>query len=205
MVPDLLKRKRAWLATAALCAVLLTGCDKPAGGGDAAAAKAGGAAAAAAVIPKDLSLGIVPYNYSKRYVAFFDINGAGGGNIGLGGGGGGTVCCARFFKGAPLPMIVEVRYTDEFKEVMIDDGFGSMKPTIERIWKDTQLTFNGPVPANPEYAEVVFNADGSIKLYLTETRSAYGSHPGAMTPQAPATPAAAPDSSPPTSAPKGRP
>jgi hypothetical protein len=136
---------------------------------------------------RKLSLGILTYNYTDKSIYHYDVvNDAGfesgGTNMDARSGGpGAVVCCMPVYKGSKPPLQGKVKYTDEYVEKMIDNGFGKQVKDIEDIWKEKPFVFKGPVPANPEYVEVVFQADGQIALYLVEAGSKYGSHSGATT------------------------
>jgi hypothetical protein len=136
---------------------------------------------------RDVSLGILTYNYTDKYIYHYDVVSeagfeSGGTNMDARSGGpGAVVCCKPFYRGSKLPLELKVKYTDEYVEVPKISNFGEKYMAIDRIWKEKPAPVKGPFPANPEYVEVVFQADGQIALYLVEAGSKYGSHSGATT------------------------
>ena len=100
-------------------------------------------------------LTIVGYNYTDTYIGSFSVNGAGGGNIEVSsktsGGGGGT-CCAAIPADTALPLTLDIAWKR--------DG--------QVPWCRQTILLDGPVPADPQYLEVHFFQDGSIKAAMTD-------------------------------------
>lgn len=107
-------------------------------------------------LPANMSgLTIVGYNYTDTYIGSFTVNGAGGGNIEVSsktsGGGGGT-CCASVPADTALPITIDIAWKRDGKVP----------------WCRQTILLDGPVPADPQYLEVHFFQDGSIKVAMSD-------------------------------------
>jgi hypothetical protein len=100
-------------------------------------------------------LTIVGYNYTDTYIGSFTVNGAGGGNIEVSsktsGGGGGT-CCAAVPADTALPITIDIAWKRDGKVP----------------WCRQTILLDGPVPADPQYLEVHFFQDGTIKAAMSD-------------------------------------
>lgn len=77
-------------------------------------AGAGAVVQASATAPQSVSLGIVGFNYTGRYIDQFYVNGAGGSNVDPTtierGDGGSVMCCVAWTSGTQLPRKIHVRW-----------------------------------------------------------------------------------------------
>ncbi len=99
-------------------------------------------------------LAINGFNYTDLYIASFEVNHQGGGNIFVStptSGGGGTTCCVTWQPGTTLPKPIKVRWSRDRKR-----------------WCEKTVMLTAPVPANPTAIGVHFMPDGDVQLELSE-------------------------------------
>ena len=123
----------------------------------------------------ELDLAIVGYNYTNRAISVFSVNGVGGGNVALSGpkgGGGGIVCCAKFWHG-PEPSTYVIRWDAS------SCRFHERPPTtrgevfeLHYFYSEKQVKVRRNGPTKPNYFEVHFFPDGSVKVQVTAELSA---------------------------------
>jgi hypothetical protein len=123
--------------------------------------------------PRNLSLALSGYNYTDRYIDTYEVNGQGGGNLGLSSPAstGGSVCCVSWLEGSKLPQTVEIKWAASYCMKRDVSSAGETFTTREPILHIADVEFVGPVPANPAYFEVHFFPDGHIELAITEKPS----------------------------------
>lgn len=122
-----------------------------------------------------LSLAVVGYNYTDRYIDTFTVNGQGGGNLYVSSetsGGGGTVCCVMFYPGTNHGM-VRIRwqhgacYYREYSTSSTD-----VYETLHSFFREERIAVPRQVPAGAKNMEIHFYPDGTIQIALTATESA---------------------------------
>lgn len=119
-------------------------------------------------------LAITGYNYTSRHIAFFSVNGQGGGNLYVSSrtsGGGSTVCCVRYKPGAKVRKLnVEWQsggcYYSE-KSTISDEVSDTLH--YFRVRRDVEV--DPHIPADPQVMEVHFYPDGSIHAAITSQES----------------------------------
>jgi len=124
--------------------------------------------------PRVSSLGLTGYNYTNREISDFSVDGQGGGNIDVSsptGGGGGTVCCVSYVN-AKDPGSVRVRWQSDAciyqtKSTISDE----VHEHFYWFFKEADVNIEKPVTQNPQYLEVHFYPDGSVKAAVTEHAS----------------------------------
>lgn len=120
-------------------------------------------------------LAIIGYNYTDREIGRFTVNGIGGGNIAPStdlGGGGGITCCARF-RGDGKPNRYIVRWdaaSCRFNEKVRPKTNESFE--LAYSFKEQTVTSSYSGIGKPNYLEVHFFGDGTIKTMITSDFSA---------------------------------
>lgn len=138
--------RTAWLSAA----LAMTACGQLAAQG----AATSESATRAEPLGKPVSLAINGFNYTDAYIASFEVNYQGGGNLYVSSptsGGGGTVCCVTWRPGTHLPKPIKVKWSRDRKR-----------------WCEKTVMLNGPVPAHPTAMGVHFMPDGDIQVELSE-------------------------------------
>jgi Protein of unknown function (DUF3304) len=103
---------------------------------------------------KPVGLAINGFNYTDLYIASFEVNYQGGGNIFVSSpttGGGKTVCCVTWRPGTKLPKPMTIRWSRDNKR-----------------WCQKTVLLTGPAPASPTAIGVHFMPDGNIQVELTD-------------------------------------
>jgi len=121
--------------------------------------------------PRRVSLGVTGYNYTNREISDFSVNGHGGGNLEVSSptsGGGGTVCCVPHVV-TNNQRIVTVRWQSgacyyHVKSTISDE----IHEHIHWFYKEAEVKIEPPMTQNPQYMEVHFYPDGSIKAAVSE-------------------------------------
>lgn len=120
------------------------------------------------------TLTILGYNYTNRYIDQFSVNGAGGSNLQVStpeeGGGKGT-CCAVWVDGTPLPVTMHVQWVADTCVEFLTNKYGERRATARNTYKEQDVLFKGPVPADPNNLEVHFYPDGHIEIAITKMPS----------------------------------
>lgn len=125
--------------------------------------------------PKVYRLTIVGYNYTKRYINTFSVEGNGGGNLMVSGpssGGGGSVCCAPFVKGI-IGLTVPVRWQYSACVFHVESPLShEVTDQIHPFFKEVEAKVTENYQNEPKYMEVHFYPEGKIEVAVTEVRSA---------------------------------
>ncbi|WP_167761480.1 DUF3304 domain-containing protein [Duganella callida] len=117
-----------------------------------------------------VSLGILGYNYTNKYIDSFSVNGQGGGNIQVSSpssGGSGIVCCVSYRPGSPIKT-VHIRWQSGacyFKEQ--SSLSKQMFDTLYSFYKEQDAPVEVLTADDPQYMEIHFYPDGSIKAAIT--------------------------------------
>lgn len=123
---------------------------------------------------KTLSLAIVGYNYTNRYINTFEVDGAGGGNLFVSSptsGGGGTTCCALYMPGLP-GLKLTIRWQDagciyHTKSTTSNEVFEH----IYHTYKEAEVPVEDLGGLQPRYLEVHFYPDGTVQAAATQQES----------------------------------
>ena len=117
-----------------------------------------------------ISLGIVGYNYTNRYIDAFSVDGAGGGNLFVSGpssGGGGTACCTPYVIGLKT-FKVKVRWHTAACTYNERVSHGEKFSDTHRFFKEMQVQVEPNIPDNPRYLEVHIYPDDRVEAVVTE-------------------------------------
>jgi hypothetical protein len=159
----------------ALLSIMLVACQPRAAGVSATAPQEVAATTTpAGGPPRNFTLGLVGYNYTDRHMTTFEVNGQGGGNLGIStptAGGGSSVCCVGWLEDTKLPRRMEIKWAASYCIQRRTNSDGETRDWREPILHIADVEFVGPVPANPAYFEVHFYPDGHIELAMTAERS----------------------------------
>jgi hypothetical protein len=150
-----------------LATVVLAACAAP--------TDSGAVDSAAPVGPRKTHLlSIVGYNYTDQVIDHFEVNGRGGGNLGLStptSGGQGDTCCVSWTDGSRLPVTVKVTWVAAYCMQRRTNSAMETRDWREPLLKTSDIEFVGPVPPNPTNFEVHFYPDGHVEAAITETTS----------------------------------
>lgn len=121
-----------------------------------------------------VSLALVGYNYTNRYIDSFSVNGQGGGNLYVSsssGGGGGAVCCVWYRPGTTNNKIT-VRWQSgacyyRSRSQISEEVF----VRLHAFYTEKEVSVSDNVPANAKYMEVHFYPDGSVQAAVTAEES----------------------------------
>lgn len=120
------------------------------------------------------SLAIVGYNYTNRSIGSLSIDGQGGGNIHVSSptsGGGGIVCCALYHPDAKITK-VRVRWQSDGCYFSRQYSMSKqMHDVLYRFYKEQDAPLEVLAASDPQYMEVHFYPDGSIKAAITSELS----------------------------------
>lgn len=121
-----------------------------------------------------ISLSLVGYNYTDRYINEFSVSGRGGGNLYVSSptsGGGGTTCCAKHWPGLKERK-VKVRWQSGacYYRVRASDS-DRVYETLHSFYKEAQVVVDDRAGERARYMEVHFYPDGSVQLAATEQPS----------------------------------
>lgn len=123
----------------------------------------------------ELSLPIVGYNYTNREIGIFSVDGVGGGNIAMSGprgGGGGIACCVRYQPGVE-PSHHVIRW--DVKTCKYHEAPPSTRGDIFQLhyfYSEKKVEVRSQSSVRPNYFEVHFFPDGSVKVQVTAELSA---------------------------------
>ena len=114
---------------------------------------------------KPVTLSLIAYNYTGRYIDSYSVDGQGGGNAYETTAGVRVVCCLSFRPDSKLPFTVKVEWV-----------FGREEDAQRRVTRPQEkrsatATVYGPIPKEPSEFETHFLPDGSVRVFITEMRS----------------------------------
>ena len=124
--------------------------------------------------PASLSLALVGYNYTNRYIDTFSVDGQGGGNLYVSSptsGGGGTVCCVAYWPGEKLYKI-KVRWQSgacyyRARSRTSDEVY----TRLHSFFKEAEVAVSDKAGSRGQYMEVHFYPDGSVQAAVTAEAS----------------------------------
>jgi hypothetical protein len=108
---------------------------------------------------KPVTLSLIAYNYTGRYIDSYAVDGQGGGSVQETGSG--DVCCLSFRPDSKLPFTVKVEWVFGREE---DDQRRITRPQEKR---SAIATVYGPIPKEPRQFETHFLPDGSVRVFIT--------------------------------------
>ncbi|MCA3166814.1 MAG: DUF3304 domain-containing protein, partial [Burkholderiales bacterium] len=114
-----------------------------------------------------VTLSLIAYNYTGRYIDSYAVDGQGGGNAYETTAGGRVVCCLSFRPDSKLPFTVKVEWLLADKRDFVNNKWIAM-PDEKR---SAIATVYGPIPKEPSEFETHFLPDGSVRVFITEMRS----------------------------------
>ncbi|WP_411834694.1 DUF3304 domain-containing protein [Pseudoxanthomonas mexicana] len=115
-------------------------------------------------------LGIHSYNYTDRAITSFSVDGTWGGDVRVStptAGGGGATCCMRVPLVGLLPKTYNVRWIAQACRERVW-GDGQWIINYRSGWREKQVQYAGPLPANPLYFEVHFYPNDDIRIEITD-------------------------------------
>lgn len=124
--------------------------------------------------PRAVSLSIVGYNYTDRYIDSFSIDGQGGGNLYVSSAqssGGGTACCVKYWPGEKIYK-VKVRWQSGacYYRVHASDS-DEVYQRLFLFFKEKEVAVADQAGDQPEYMEAHFYPDGSVQVAVTANLS----------------------------------
>lgn len=156
--------------------VLMAGCDASKSGPVSVSAIASAPKVPTVARPsgKRLDLTIAGYNYTNRYIDDFSVNGQWGGNLSVsepGSGGGGSVCCVTYFD-TDGKDTVKVRWQSgacyfTMKSIVSDNT----EQSLHSFYKEVEVQLDKSRAGKPNYLEVHFYPDGTVKAAVTDATS----------------------------------
>jgi hypothetical protein len=121
-----------------------------------------------------LSLALVGYNYTSRYIDTFSVNGQGGGNLYVSSptsGGGGTVCCISYVKGRPAGEVT-VRWQAGGCMFRAPGPMADGRTHLAHsFFREIRVKVDPRIPDHPEDFEVHFYPDGHVEAAITDGSS----------------------------------
>ena len=124
--------------------------------------------------PKIFSLSLTGYNYTKRYIDTFSVDGQVGGNIYVSSpssGGGGDVCCVHYVQGQKNA-IVKVRWQSGGCYYHVHSTISNeVFDHIYSFFKEVDVPVVEKTLGAPEYMEVHFYPDGTVQVAVTDSAS----------------------------------
>ena len=114
---------------------------------------------------KPVTLSMIGYNYTGRYIDSYAVDGQGGGSGQETGSG--VVCCLSFRPDSKLPFTVKVEWLLADKRDFVNNKWIAM-PDEKR---SAIATVTGPIPKEPSEFETHFLPDGSVRVFITDMRS----------------------------------
>lgn len=124
--------------------------------------------------PVEISLALVGYNYTDRYIDSFTVDGKGGGNLAVSSfnsGGGGSVCCITYWPGLEVYK-VKVRWQHGacFYRVRSRTS-GEVFDELHSFYKEMEVVVDGSSAKKPANFEVHFYPDGTVQAAVTDSIS----------------------------------
>lgn len=124
---------------------------------------------------KPLSLGLIGYNYTDRYIDIYTVDENGGGNLfvsSAGSGGGGTTCCMRY-RQTGRPQTVTIRWQFDGCIYLSKSTISlEVYENIHNFMKEVEVAVDESVSTNPQYIETHFYPDGTVQVALSDKLSA---------------------------------
>jgi hypothetical protein len=120
-----------------------------------------------------IELALTGYNYTNRYIDQFDVDGQGGGNIGVSGpntAGNGSACCVSYRSGAKARK-VKIRWQRDACTYNERISGGETFNDIYLFFKEVEVQVDADIPDNPRYFEVHIYPDGHAEAAITEHES----------------------------------
>lgn len=121
-----------------------------------------------------VSLALVGFNYTHRYIDAFSVNGQGGGNLYVSSptsGGGGSVCCVSYLQGSAARQVT-VRWQSGgcmYRAAgVLADGRTHL---AHGFFKEVKVQVDPHIPDRPSNLEVHFYPDGHVEAAITENES----------------------------------
>lgn len=114
---------------------------------------------------KPVTLSLIAYNYTGRYIDSYAVDGQGGGSVQETGSG--VVCCLSFRPDSKLPFTVKVEWVLMSKKDFEKNEWIVIPPEK----RSATATVYGPIPKEPSEFETHFLPDGSVRVFITEMRS----------------------------------
>jgi len=110
---------------------------------------------------KPVTLSLIAYNYTGRYIDSYSVDGQGGGNAYETTAGGRVVCCLSFRPDSKLPFTVKVEWV-----------FGREEDAQRRVTRPQEkrsatATVYGPIPERPSSFETHFLPNGEVFVQIT--------------------------------------
>ncbi|MCA3164442.1 MAG: DUF3304 domain-containing protein [Burkholderiales bacterium] len=110
---------------------------------------------------KPVTLSLIAYNYTGRYIDSYAVDGQGGGNAYETTAGGRVVCCLSFRPDSKLPFTVKVDWV-----------FGREEDAQRRVTRPQEkrsaiATVYGPIPERPSSFETHFLPNGEVFVQIT--------------------------------------
>lgn len=124
--------------------------------------------------PKVRSLGIVGYNYTKRYIDSFSVDGADGGNLLVSSptsGGGGTTCCVSYVPGVSHKRVTIRWQVGGCNYHTRSTDSSDVYEHIHHFFREAAVEVDKPFPADAKYIEVHFQPNGRVTAAITERES----------------------------------
>ncbi len=120
--------------------------------------------------PRSISLALVGYNYTNRYIDSFSVDDQGGGNLYISSptsGGGGTVCCVQYWPGAE-EYKVKVRWQSGacYYQVRASDS-DEVYQRLHPYFKEAEVNVADQEGQRSRYMEVHFYPDGKVQVAAT--------------------------------------
>lgn len=159
-------------ALACVCLLVLGGCNGRASKGEVIGENAN---TAANVIPSTRAgeqheLTFHGFNYTNRYIDKYSVNGHGAGHLrvsGRHGGGGSSVCCFVYSQ-EMTPAVVTVKWQHGGCKYDVEANPGEKAfQFTHSYFKTSTIAIDQPVPENPNFINVHFYQDGTVKVNLS--------------------------------------
>lgn len=120
-----------------------------------------------------INLTLTGYNYTNRYIDQFDVDGQGGGNIGVSGpttGGNGSACCVSYYSGGGS-WKVKIRWQKDACTYNERWSHGEEFSDTYSYFKEVEVQVDPNIPDFPRYFEVHIYPDGHAEAAITEHES----------------------------------
>jgi len=121
-----------------------------------------------------VSLDVVGYNYTNRYIDSFTVDGQGGGNLYVSSatsGGGGDVCCTEYRPGTRLNTVTVRWQSGACYYHEKSPTSTQIYDTLYAFYKEKEVTVEDDIPPKASYMEVHFYPDGSVRAAVTGSES----------------------------------